>query len=190
MTNAQQLKRSAVAERLTSWFGSERGISFFLDTKKNPKTVFQILNICRTVLTKWCRAFSTEKFAFFDLTDCSKCDGLLTFTQEEELKKHFTEHLPLKAGEICACVLAEYSQNYGASGASKFMKLLGFVYKNPIALSMQADEDAQRKFIDWYEALRGSLGNNETILFADAVPPRVSKPFGSCLVPEGSIDGN
>ena len=95
----------------------------------------------------------------------------MTFTQEEELKKHFTEHLPLKAGEICACVLAEYSQNYGASGASKFMKLLGFVCKNPIALSMQADEDALRKFIDWYEALRGSLGNNETILFADAVPP-------------------
>ena len=51
------------------------------------------------------------------------------------------------------------------------MKRLGFVYKKPIALSTRADEDAQRKYIDWYNALRGSLGNNETILFADAVHP-------------------
>ena len=70
------------------------------------------------------------------------------------------------------------------------MKRMDFVYKKSIALSTQADEDAQRKFIDWYEALRGSLGNNETILIADALPPRVSKPSGSWLVPEGSIDGD
>ena len=105
-------------------------------------------------MTKWCRAFSAEEFAFFGLNDYSQCEGHLTFAQEEELKKHFTEHLPLKAGEICACILAEYSQNYSASGASKLMKRPDFVYKKPIALSTQADEDAQQNFIDWYEALR------------------------------------
>ena len=86
--------------------------------------------------------------------------------------------------------MAEYGQNYSASGAAKLMKRLSFVYKKPVTLSTQADEDAQRKYIDWYKALRGSLGDNETILFADAVHPEVSKPSGSWLVPEGSKDGD
>ena len=93
----------------------------------------------------------------------------MTFAQEEELKEHFTEHPPRKAGEICAYILAEYGQNYSDSGAVKLMNLLGLVYKKLIALSTRADEDAQRKYIEWYKALRRSLGDNETILFADAV---------------------
>ena len=95
----------------------------------------------------------------------------MTFAQEEELKEHFTEHSPFKAGEICAYILAKYGQNYSASGDAKLMKLMGFLYKKPISRSTRADEDAQRKYIDWYETLRRELDDNETILFADAVHP-------------------
>ena len=117
------------------------------------------------------RAISAEGCAFFRLKDYSQREGHLTFAQEEALKKHLTEHPHLKAGEICAYILAEYGQNYSASGAAKLAKRLGFVYKTPVALSTQADEEAQQAFKDWYEGLLNSLLPNEKILFLAAVHP-------------------
>ena len=98
-----------------------------LDAGVDPETICQILNIGRTVLAEWRRAFSAEGCAFFSLKDYSQREGHLTVAQEEALKKHFTEHPPLKTDNIRAYILAEYGQSYSASGAAKFMKLLGFV---------------------------------------------------------------
>ena len=36
-----------------------------LDAKNDPKTICQVLDIGRIVLTEWCRAFSAEGLAFF-----------------------------------------------------------------------------------------------------------------------------
>ena len=108
---------------------------------------------------------------FFGLKDFSQREGHLTFAQEEALKRHFTEHPPLKAGQICACILAEYSQNFSASGDAKLMKRLGFVYKKPVTLSTQADEEAQQAFIELYEGLMNSLLPNEKVLFLNTVHP-------------------
>ena len=58
-----------------------------LDAKKDPKTIFQVLDIGRTVLTEWCRAFLAKGLAFFGLNDYSKREGHLTFEQEKALKK-------------------------------------------------------------------------------------------------------
>ena len=98
-----------------------------LDAGVDPETICQILDIGRTVLTEWRRAFSVEGVAFFGLKDYSQREGHLTVAQEEALKKHFTEHPPLKTGQICAYILAEYGQKFSASGAAKLMKRLGFV---------------------------------------------------------------
>ena len=142
-----------------------------LDAGVDPETICQILDIGRTVLTEWRRAFSAEGVAFFGLKDYSQREGHLTVAQEEALKKHFTEHPPLKTDSICAYILAEYGQSYSASGAAKLIKRLGFVYKKPIALATQADEEAQQAFKDWYNALLNSLLPGEKVLFSDAVHP-------------------
>ena len=142
-----------------------------LDAGVEPETICQILDIGRTVLTEWRRAFSAEGCAFFCLKDYSQCEGHLTFAQEAALKKHLTEYPHLKAGEICAYILAEYGQNYSASGAANHMKQLCFVHKRPIAHSTQADEEAQQAFIDLYEGLSNLLLPNEKVLFVDAVHP-------------------
>ena len=153
-----------------------------LDAGVDPDTTCQILDIGRTVLTEWRRAFSAEGCAFFGLNDYSQRERHLTFAQEVALKKHFTEHPPLKAGEISAYILAEYGQNYSALGAAKLMKRIGFVFSKPIAPATQADKDAQRIFIDWYEAPRRSLGDDETILYSDAVHPEYQiRPAHGCF---------
>ena len=70
------------------------------------------------------------------------------------------------------------------------MKRLGFVYKKSVPLSMQADEEAQQAFKDWYEGLLNSLLPNEKVLFADAVHPEYQSRPAHGLVPEGSKDGD
>ena len=142
-----------------------------LDAGVDPETICQILDIGRTVQTEWRRAFSAEGCAFFGLNNYSRREGHLTFAQEEALRKHFTEHPPLKAGEICTYILAEYGQNFSASGIFKLLKRLGFVYKRPVPHSTQADEEAQQAIIDLYEGLLNSLLPNEIVLFSDAVHP-------------------
>ena len=114
-----------------------------LDAKKNPKTIRQVLDLGRTVLTEWCHAFSAEGLAFFGLNDYSQREGHLTFEQKKALKKHFIDNLPSDTNVIRAYILAEYGQKFSISGATKFMKRMDFVYKKPIAFAMQVDEVAQ-----------------------------------------------
>ena len=142
-----------------------------LDAKKDPKTICQVLDIGRTVLTEWCRAFLAKGLAFFGLNDYSRREGHLTFEQEKALKKHFTDNPPSDTHVIRAYILAEYGQQFSISGATKLMKRLDFVYKKPIALAMQADEVAQQAFMDWYKNLLNSLLPNDQVLFLDAVHP-------------------
>ena len=142
-----------------------------LDIKVDPETICLMLDIGRTVLTEWRRAFATKRLEFFDLKDYSQREGHLTFEQEKALKKHFTDIPPSDTNVIRAYILAEYGQKFSISGATKLMKRMDFVYKKPIALAMQADEVAQQAFMDWYENLLNSLLPNEEVLFSDAVHP-------------------
>ena len=128
-----------------------------MEVGEDPETIRRILDIGRTVLTESCRAFSAKGLAFFGLNDFSQREGHLSFAQEEALKKHFTDHPPLKTSTICVYILAEYGQNYSASRAAKLMKRLDFEYKKPIALARQADEVAQQAIMDWYQALLNLL---------------------------------
>ena len=92
-----------------------------VDSKEEPGTICRTLDIGPTVLMEWRCTYSAEGLAFFGLKDCSQREGHLSFAQDEALKKHFTEHPPRNAAEVCGYTLAEYGQNYSASGAAKFM---------------------------------------------------------------------
>ena len=142
-----------------------------LDSGRDPEFVCGALDIAPSVLTRWCRTFSTQGLKFFSLKDYSQREGYLSIAQEEALKRHFTDHPPLTAAEIRAYILAKYSQNYSTSGVIKLMKRLNFVHKKPIALATQADEAEQRKHIEGYERLQSSLLPSEIVLHLDAVHP-------------------
>ena len=139
-----------------------------------------MLDIGRTVLTEWRRAFANERLKFFNLKDYSQREGHLSFEQEKALKKYFTDNPPSDIHVIRANILKEYGQKFSISGATKLMKRMDFVYKKPIALATPADEVAQQVFKDWYENLLNSLRPNEEVLFSDAVHPEYqSRPsFG------------
>ncbi len=142
-----------------------------MDSGEDAETVCRILDIGPTVLTEWRFAFAGMGLSFFGLKDYSQRQDHLSSEQEQALKAHFTEHPTRSADEVCAYILAEYGQNYGASGAAKLMRRLGFVYKKPQFLPAQADETMQADFIAQYEDLMTGLGADEMVVFSDAVHP-------------------
>lgn len=142
-----------------------------LDGGYDAKTICEILDIGPTVLTEWKFAFAGAGLSFFGLKDYSQRQGHLFAAQETALAAHFSNNPASCTDEICAYILAEYDQNYSASGAAKLMHRLGFVYKKPQSLPAQADEAKQEAFIAYYESVMTGLGNDEMVVFSDAVHP-------------------
>jgi hypothetical protein len=61
---------------------------------------------------------------------------------------------------------------------------LGLEYHKPRVIPAKLDEDKQKAFIEDYEKLLNSLGDNEAVLFADAVhPTHAARPAG-CWAPK------
>ena len=60
---------------------------------------------------------------------------------------------------------------------------LGLEYHKPNVIPRKLDEEKQRAFIEGYEKLLNSLGDDEAVLFADAVhPTHAARPVG-CWAP-------
>ena len=150
----------------------KRARSFLLlDAGEDAQTVCRILDIGPTVLTEWKFVFAGTGLSFFGLKDYSQRQGHLAMEQETSLKSHFTKNHARNAHEVCAYILAEYGQSYCPSGAAKLMHRLGFTYKKPQSMPAQADEAKQEAFITHYETLMTQLGQDEMVVFSDAVHP-------------------
>jgi len=119
----------------------------------------------------WRRAYETEGISSLAIAGYSKREGHLSFEQEEELRASLTAHPMRTTNEIRAYIKQTYGQSYSKPGAIKLMSRLGFVYKKPKLLPLQASPEAQVEFITDYEALCTQLPADETIVFADAVHP-------------------
>ncbi len=123
-----------------------------------------------TVRSYW-RAYRSEGRDCLRTTEYSQREGHLSADQEADLIEHLTTVPPRSTNEVRAYIQATYGESYSRSGAIKLCNRLGFEYRKPERLPAVADEAAQAEFISKYEALRNNLGDDETILFVDAVHP-------------------
>ena len=70
------------------------------------------------------------------------------------------------------------------SGLIALLHRLGLEYHKPEVISRKLDVDTQKAFIENYDKLLNSLGDNEAVLFADAVhPTHAARPVG-CWAPK------
>ncbi|MEE9273207.1 MAG: winged helix-turn-helix domain-containing protein, partial [Robiginitomaculum sp.] len=119
----------------------------------------------------WRRTYEAEGLSSLAISDYSKRTGHLGFEQEAELRIHLTAHPMRTSDEIRVYVEQTYGQKYSRPGAIKLMARLGFIWKKPKLLPLQASPEAQEKFIADYENLCTELPNDEAIVFVDAVHP-------------------
>jgi transposase len=101
------------------------------------------------------------------------------------LDAHLQEHLYLTAKEIAAWVEATFEVAYTVSGMTALLHRLGFVYKKPKLVPGKADRAAQEAFLTQYEELKKNKGENDVILFMDAVHPQHNPVLGYGWIKRG-----
>ncbi|MCP4245018.1 MAG: IS630 family transposase [bacterium] len=112
-------------------------------------------------------------------------DCHLTAVQQEELKAWVGETLPRTTRHIGAWIEREFGIVYQSrSGLIALLHRLGMEHRKPQAVSSKLDEAKQKAFIEAYEALLNGLGDDEAVMFADAVhPTHAARPMG-CWAPK------
>ena len=100
--------------------------------------------------------------------------------QQEKLKAWVAAALPRTTRQVGAWIEKEFGVVYeGRSGLIALLHRLGLEYHKPNVIPRKLDEDKQKAFIASYEKLLNSLGEDEAVLFADAVhPTHAARPAG------------
>ena len=111
--------------------------------------------------------------------------GFLSTAQEDALKAFVGATLPRSTRQVGAWIEQEFGLVYESrSGLIALLHRLGLEYHKPNVIPAKLDEDKQKAFIENYEKLLNSLGDDEAVLFADAVhPTHAARPAG-CWAPK------
>ena len=114
----------------------------------------------------------------------------LTEEQQQELAlylsiRYLDENTCLSSGEVVRHALNTYGIHYSPTGVKELLHRLGFVYKKPKHVPGKLDSEAQAAFLEEYERLKETKGENDPIYFADAVHPQFNSiPAWGCRTVE------
>lgn len=95
----------------------------------------------------------------------------LTEEQTAELIAHLEENLYHHNHQIILYVKEQYGIVFTVPGMHKWLHRNDFSYKKPKGQPHKSDPALQKEFIDEYNALKTSVGEDEPILFIDSVHP-------------------
>jgi transposase len=114
----------------------------------------------------------------------------LSDAQQAKLKSWIAATLPRTTREIGAWIEAECGITYESrSGLIALLHRLGMEHRKPKAVSSKLDPDKQAAFIKAYNNLLNHLGDDEAVLFGDAVhPTHAVRPVG-CWATEHAREG-
>jgi transposase len=101
--------------------------------------------------------------------------GGLAFLSEKELEEldaHLQERLYQTVQEIVAYVEQRFKVRYSVRGMTEVLHRLKFTYKKPAQVPGKANREAQEAFIERYEELKETKGENDPIYFVDGVHPQ------------------
>jgi transposase len=93
--------------------------------------------------------------------------SFLSGVQEEALKAFVATTPPRSTREVGAFIAQEFGLVYESrSGLIALLHRLALEYHKPNLIPRKLDEDKQKAFIEDYDKILNSLGNNEVVLFA------------------------
>ncbi|WP_139204106.1 IS630 family transposase [Xenorhabdus japonica] len=100
--------------------------------------------------------------------------GHLSAEKTADLVKYLTANLMHTTAQIVAYVWSRWQIAFTVAGMTKWLHRQGFSDRKPMGVPHKFDADKQQQFIDTYKALKDGPGQNEPILFIDAVHPTQS----------------
>ncbi|MDE9542760.1 IS630 family transposase [Xenorhabdus bovienii] len=114
--------------------------------------------------------FSEEKLA----PENGGSESRLSAEQTTELIEYLMANLMHTTQQIIAYIWARWQVAFTVAGVTKWLHRQGFSYKKPMGTPHKFDMDKQQQFIESYTALKAACGQQEPILFIDAVHPTQS----------------
>jgi transposase len=133
----------------------------------------------------WHKLFEQRGIEGVTSFDVGGSASFLSAAQEDALKIFVGTTLPRTTRQVGAWIEREFGLVYESrSGLIALLHRLGLEYHKPNVISRNLNEEKQKAFIAGYEKLLNSLGDNEAVLFADAVhPTHAARPVG-CWAPK------
>src|SRR5215813_14146005 len=151
-----------------------------LDDGLSCEEVAKVLFLDDDTVRRWHGLFLEDGLEGLTRFDVGGRDGFLSVAQETALKAFVIASLPRNTCQIGAFVEKEFGIVYESrSGLIALLHRLGLEYHKPEVIPRRLDEAKQKAFIEGYEKLLNSLGDDEAVLFADAVhPTHAARPVG------------
>ena len=156
-----------------------------LDAGWSCQEVADALLLNDDTIRGWFKLFEQRGIEGLTSFDMGGSASFLSAAQEEALKVFVSATLPRSTRQVGAWIEQEFGLVYESrSGLIALLHRLGLEYHKPNVIARKLDEKKQAAFIESYEKLLNSLGDDEAVLFADAVhPTHTARPAG-CWAPK------
>ena len=108
----------------------------------------------------------------------------LTAAQQDALKSWVAQSLPQTTTVVGEWIEKSYGVSYSRSALIKLLRRNDMEYRKPELVPPKLDPVKQQVFIDGYEKLLNTLGDDEAVAFADAVHPTHAVRPAGCWAPK------
>jgi transposase len=156
-----------------------------LDDGMSCQQVARVLLFDDDTIRGWYELFEQSGFDGLTRFDMGGSSGKMSADQAEALKIWVTTTLPRSTRQVGAWIAKEFGLVYESrSGLIALLHRLGLEYHKPEVISRKLDEKTQKAFIASYENTLNSMGDDEVVVFVDAVhPTHAARPVG-CWAPK------
>jgi len=156
-----------------------------LDDGMSYATVAKVLLLDDDTVRTWHRQYGDEGIEGLVNFGYEGSACRLSEQQQDKLKTWIAETLPRTTCQVGAWIEKECGITYESrSGLIALLHRLGMEHRKPQAVSRKLDPNKQAAFIKNYENLLNHIGDDEAVLFADAVhPTHAVRPVG-CWAPK------
>jgi transposase len=158
-----------------------------LDDGMSYATVAKVLLLDDDTVRTWHRQYGDEGIEGLVNFGYEGSACRLSEQQQDKLKTWIAETLPRTTCQVGAWIEKECGITYESrSGLIALLHRLGMEHRKPQAVSRKLNPNEQAAFIKNYENLLNHIGDDEAVLFADAVhPTHAVRPVG-CWAPKGT----
>ena len=156
-----------------------------LDSGWSAQEVAAALLLNDDTVRGWFKLFEQRGIEGLTSFDMGGSASFLNAAQEAALQAFVSATLPRSTRQVGAFITKEFGLVYESrSGLVALLHRLELEYHKPDVIPRKLNTEKQQAFIADYEKLLNSLGDDEAVLFADAVhPTHAVRPVG-CWAPK------
>jgi transposase len=115
--------------------------------------------------------------------------GSSGYLKEEEIikiKNHLKENVFNRAKDIVEFIKKEFNVTYTPEGLVPLLHRMGFEYKKAKHIPGKANTEEQKRFVKRYKKIRKNMGENDVVVFTDAVHPTFNSITGYGWILKGT----